>query len=76
MQGGQNSDSVMIDLIEIIQHLLQAKKDARKAPLIVSTEEIKKSVEGQVIEELRILYTEGKINYHETLNGHAFSIKE
>ena len=65
----------MIDLMKIIQHLLQAKKDARKAPLIVSTEEIKKAVEGQVVEELRILYKEGKINHHETLNGHAFSIK-
>ena len=66
----------MIDLIEIIQHLLQAKKDARKAPLIVSTEEIQRAVEGKVVEELRRLYAEGKINYHETLNGHAFSIKE
>ena len=66
----------MIDLMELIQHLLHATKDARKAPLIGSTEEIKKAVEGQVVEELRILYKEGKINHHETLNGHAFSIKE
>lgn len=66
----------MIDLIEIIQHILQAKKDARKAPLIVSTEEIEKAVECQFVEELRRLYTEGKINHHETLNGHAFSIPE
>ena len=66
----------MIDLMKIIQHLLQAKKDARKAPLIVSTEEIEKAVECQVVEELRRLYTEGKINHHETLNGYAFSIKE
>ena len=66
----------MIDLMKIIQNLLQAKKDERKAPLIVSTEEIEKAVEGQVVEELRRLYSEGKINHHETLNGHAFSIKE
>ena len=66
----------MIDMMKIIQNLLQAKKDARKAPLIVSTEEIQRAVEGQVVEELRRLYTEGKINHHETLNGHAFSIKE
>ena len=66
----------MIDLMKIIQHILQAKKDARKAPLIVSTEEIEKAVECQVVEELRRLYTEGKINHHETLNGHAFSIPE
>ena len=66
----------MIDLMKIIQNLLQAKKDERKAPLIVSTEEIQRAVEGQVVEELRRLYSEGKINHHETLNGHAFSIKE
>ena len=66
----------MIDLMEIIQNLIQAKKVARKAPLIVSTDEIEKAVEGQVVEELRRLYKEGKINHHETLNGHAFSIKE
>ena len=66
----------MIDLMKIIQNLLQAKNDARKAPLIVSTEEIEKAVEGQVVEELRRLYSEGKINHHETLNGHAFRIKE
>ena len=65
----------MIDLMEIIQNLLHAKNDARKAPLIVSTDEIKKAVEGQVVEELRRLYTEGKINHHNTLNGHAFSVK-
>ena len=66
----------MIDLMKIIQNLLQEKKDDRKAPLIVSTDEIEKAVEGQVVEELRRLYTEGKINHHDTLNGHAFSIKE
>ena len=65
----------MIDLMKIIQNLLQAKKDERKAPLIVSTEEIQRAVEGQVVEELRRLYSEGKINHHETLNGHAFSVK-
>ena len=65
----------MVNLIYIIQQLFQAKKDARKAPLIVSTEEIEKAVEGQVVEELRRLYSEGKINHHETLNGHAFSVK-
>ena len=66
----------MIDLMEIIQHLLQIKKDERKAPLVVSMKEIQQEVADKVVEELRRLYKEGKVKYHETLNGHAFSIKE
>lgn len=66
----------MIDLIEIVQDLLQIKKDERKAPLIVSMKEIQQEVAGKVVEELRRLYADGKVKYHETLNGHAFSIKE
>lgn len=66
----------MIDLIEIVRNLLQVKKDERKAPLVVSMKEIQQEVAGKVVEELRRLYKEGKIKYHETLNGHAFSIKE
>lgn len=66
----------MIDLIEIVRNLLQVKKDERKAPLVVSMKEIQQEVAGKVVEELRRLYAEGKIKYHETLNGHAFSIKE
>ena len=66
----------MIDLMEIVQDLLQIKKDGRKAPLVVSMKEIQQEVAGKVVEELRRLYKEGKVKYHETLNGHAFSIKE
>lgn len=66
----------MIDLIEIVRNLLQIKKDERKAPLVVSMKEIQQEVAGKVVEELRRLYKEGKVKYHETLNGHAFSIKE
>ena len=66
----------MIDLMEIIQHLLQIKKDERKAPLVVSMKEIQQEVADKAVEELRRLYADGKVKYHETLNGHAFSIKE
>lgn len=66
----------MIDLIEIVRNLLQIKKDERKAPLIVSMKEIQQEVADKVVEELRRLYADGKVKYHETLNGHAFSIKE
>lgn len=66
----------MIDLMEIVKDLLQIKKDERKAPLVVSMKEIQQEVADKVVEELRRLYKEGKVKYHETLNGHAFSIKE
>ena len=66
----------MIDLMEIVRNLLQIKKDERKAPLIVSMKEIQQEVADKVVEELRRLYADGKVKYHETLNGHAFSIKE
>ena len=66
----------MIDLMEIVQDLLQIKKDERKTPLVVSMKEIQQEVADKVVEELRRLYADGKVKYHETLNGHAFSIKE
>lgn len=66
----------MIDLMEIVRNLLQIKKDERKAPLVVSMKEIQQEVADKVVEELRRLYADGKVKYHETLNGHAFSIKE
>ena len=66
----------MIDLIEIVRNLQKIKKDERKAPLVVSMKEIQQEVADKVVEELRRLYKEGKVKYHETLNGHAFSIKE
>lgn len=62
--------------MEIVKDLLQIKKDERKAPLVVSMKEIQQEVADKVVEELRRLYKEGKVKYHETLNGHAFSIKE
>ena len=66
----------MIDLMEIVQNLLQVKKDERRSPLIVSMKEIQQEVADKTVEELRRLYADGKIKYHETLNGHAFSIPE
>ena len=66
----------MIDLMEIVQNLLQAKRDKNISPLVVSMKEIQQEVADKVVEELRRLYADGKVKYHETLNGHAFSIKE
>ena len=66
----------MIDLMEIVKNLLQAKRDKNLSPLVVSMKEIQQEVADKVVEELRRLYAEGKVKYHETLIGHAFSIKE
>ena len=66
----------MIDLMEIVKNLLQAKRDKNISPLVVSMKEIQQEVADKVVEELRRLYADGKVKYHETLSGHAFSIKE
>ena len=65
----------MIDVKEIIISLQKSKKDANIEPCIVSMKEIQQEVSSQTLEELRRLMREGEINYHQTLNGHAFSVK-
>ena len=64
----------MIDVIDIIKRLQQAKKDAGIAPTIVDMVHIQQEASHAVLEELRRLCKEGKIKYHQTLNGHAFSV--
>ena len=66
----------MIDLMEIVKNLLQAKRDKNISPLVVSMKEIQQEVADKVVEELRRLYADGQVKDHETLNGHAFRIKE
>ena len=66
----------MIDVLDILKRLQQAKKAAGVAPTIVDMVEIQQAASKAVLEELRSLYKEGKVQHHETLNGHAFSIKE
>lgn len=65
----------MIDVIDIIKRLQQAKKDAGIEPHIVDIVELQQEASRAALEELRRLYKEGKIKYHETLNGHSFSIE-
>ena len=65
----------MIDIKEIIIRLQKAKQNENKEPLIVSMVEVQQEASKVVLEELRSLYKEGKVQHHETLNGHAFSIK-
>ena len=65
----------MIDIKEIIISLQKAKQNENKEPLIVGMVDVQQEAAKMVLEELRRLTREGEINYHQTLNGHAFSIK-
>ena len=65
----------MIDVKQIIISLQKAKQNENKEPLIVGMVDVQQEVAKMVLEELRRLTREGEINYHQTLNGHAFSVK-
>lgn len=64
----------MIDVKEIIVSLQKAKQNENKEPLIISMVEVQQEAARLVLEELRRLMREGEIKYHQTLNGHAFSV--
>ena len=64
----------MIDVKQIIISLQKSKKDANIEPCIVSMTDVQQEAAKQVLEELRRLTREGEIKYHQTLNGHAFSV--
>ena len=64
----------MIDIKEIIIRLQKAKQNENKEPLIVGMVDIQQEAAKRVLEELRRLMREGEIKYHQTLNGHAFSV--
>ena len=66
----------MVDILDILKRLQQAKKAAGVVPAIVDMVEIQQAASKAALEELRTLYKQGKVKHHETLNGHAFSIKE
>lgn len=64
----------MIDIKEIIVSLQKRKQNENKEPQIVSMVEVQQEAAKMVLEELRRLTREGEIKYHQTLNGHAFSV--
>ena len=68
--------TIMIDVKDIISRLQKAKIDNKQEPAIVSMVEVQQETLKMTLEELRRMTMEGEINYHQTLNGHAFSIKE
>ena len=64
----------MIGVKQIIISLQKAKQNENKEPLIVGMVDVQQEAAKMVLEELRRLTREGEIKYHQTLNGHAFSI--
>ena len=66
----------MIDVKDIIKRLQKAKIDNKQEPAIVSMVEVQQEASKVVLEELRSLYKDVKVQHHETLHGHAFIIKE
>ena len=65
----------MIDVKEIIISLQKRKQNENKEPAIVSMVEVQQEALKMTLEELRRMTREGEIKYHQTLNGHAFSVK-
>ena len=65
----------MIDIKEIIIRLQKAKQNENKEPLIVGMVDVQQEALKMTLEELRRMTREGEIKYHQTLNGHAFSVK-
>ena len=65
----------MIDVKQIIISLQKAKQNENKEPLIVGMVDVQQEAAKMVLEELRRLTRESEIKYHQTLNGHAFSVK-
>ena len=68
--------TIMIDVKDIISRLQKAKIDNKQEPAIVSMVEVQQEALKMTLEELRRMTREGEINNHQTLNGHACSIKE
>ena len=66
--------TIMIDVKDIIKRLQKAKIDNKQEPAIVSMVEVQQEALKMTLEELRRLTREGEINYHQTLNGHSFSV--
>ena len=67
--------TIMIDVLDILKRLQKAKIDNKQEPAIVSMVEVQQEALKMTLEELRRMTREGEINYHQTLNGHSFSVK-
>jgi hypothetical protein len=66
----------MIDVKTIVAGLIEKKEASGIRPLVIPMTDIIKEVRDSALEELRQLVRSREIVYHETLNGHAFSMPE
>lgn len=61
-------------ITSIIKEVQDSKKKKGIVPLIVPMEEIQTRIIELTLKELRTLVRNKVLKYHQTLNGHAFSI--
>lgn len=65
-----------IDLLKIVADIESEKKECHKFPTYALYEEVSITVGAMVAAELEDLVIEGKLVKSETLNSHAYSIKQ
>lgn len=67
-------EQVTFDALSEVQ---QFHKDAGKEPSFATMDEIINSLRTEVLEALRSLYKQGKVEFHKTVNGiPMFGVKE
>ena len=63
--------------IEALSEVQQLRKDAGKEPSFATMDDIITSLKSEILEALRNLYREGKVEFHKTVNGvPMFGVKE
>ena len=65
----------MIDLVDVVKTIEERKKSQNISPTHAMFSEIAAEVGNMVKPELRQLCQDGKLDWCETLNSYAFSIK-
>lgn len=67
-------EQVTLDALAEVQRF---RKDAGKEPSFATMDEIINSLRTEILESLRKLYCEGKVEFHKTVNGiPMFGVKE
>lgn len=63
--------------IEALSEVQQFRKDAGKEPSFATMDEILNSLKAEILEALRSLYKQGKVEFHKNVNGvPMFGVKE
>ena len=67
-------EQVTYDALKEVQ---QFHEDAGKAPSFATMDEILNSLKAEILEAMRSLYKQGKVEFHKTVNGiPMFGVKE